>query len=136
MQSQKFILEKAYSYKLFMLVAFLLFAAVMYQGHIQQGGIYSILFFATLALCAFQIASIFYVTFIKRTLKLTINNNKISWSFFDNSKQIKEKTLNINDIKKAAAILKDVLANKPEKNKWSDEDSTETSTRAFYETGG
>ncbi|NQY53751.1 MAG: GTP 3',8-cyclase MoaA, partial [Campylobacteraceae bacterium] len=31
---------------------------------------------------------------------------------------------------------KDVLANKPEKNKWNAEDGNETSTRAFYETGG
>jgi Cu-processing system ATP-binding protein len=36
----------------------------------------------------------------------------------------------------AAEVLKEVLRNKPEKNKWSDDDQNETSNRAFYETGG
>jgi cyclic pyranopterin phosphate synthase len=37
------------------------------------------------------------------------------------------------DIKKASNILKDVLKNKPEKNKWGEQNNSD---RAFYETGG
>lgn len=54
---QTYILEKAFAYKFFMLLAFFIFASVMYQGHISQGGIYSVLFFSSAALVAFQIAS-------------------------------------------------------------------------------
>ena len=39
------------------------------------------------------------------------------------------------DIKEATEILKTVLQNKPEKNRWGDENN-EVSNRAFYETGG
>jgi len=39
------------------------------------------------------------------------------------------------DIDSAAEILRQVLRDKPEKNRWSDE-SLEESSRAFYETGG
>ena len=39
------------------------------------------------------------------------------------------------DIKTAALVLKEVVKNKPEKNRWgADED--DISSRAFYETGG
>jgi len=37
------------------------------------------------------------------------------------------------NIKEASNILKKVLQNKPEKNKWGSEDNSD---RAFYETGG
>ena len=37
---------------------------------------------------------------------------------------------------KASATAKEVLRNKPEKNKWSEDEQNETSNRAFYETGG
>ena len=40
------------------------------------------------------------------------------------------------DVAQAADILKEVLRNKPEKNKWSEDEQNETSNRAFYETGG
>lgn len=40
------------------------------------------------------------------------------------------------DIKGASEVLKEVLKNKPEKNKWSNDNQNETSNRAFYETGG
>ena len=40
------------------------------------------------------------------------------------------------DVAGAAEILKEVLRNKPEKNKWSEDEQNETSNRAFYETGG
>ena len=39
------------------------------------------------------------------------------------------------DIKTAALVLKEVVKNKPEKNRWGGEDG-ESSSRAFYETGG
>ena len=41
-----------------------------------------------------------------------------------------------NDIDKAAEILRLVLKNKPEKNKWSNADDNKVSGRAFYQTGG
>lgn len=94
-----YVLQKAYSYKLFMLLAFTLFSSVMYQGHLSQGGIYSILFFASVLLIAFQIASIFYVTFIKRTLELSIDEESISWKFFENKKISKEQMILREDIK-------------------------------------
>jgi len=68
-------------------------------------------------------------------IRLTASGVLIPCLYFEDAQSIKE-AIQARDIKKAAAILKDVLANKPEKNKWSSEDSTETSTRAFYETGG
>lgn len=87
---QVYILEKGFMHKLFMFIAFLLFTAVMYQGHISKHGIYTILFFIFLALCAYQIVSILYVLFIKRTLELSINEDVISWKFFDNKRLHKE----------------------------------------------
>ncbi len=66
-------------------------------------------------------------------IRLTASGVLIPCLYFEDSQSIKEAIQN-NEIDKAAAILKDVLANKPEKNKWS-EDST-VSARAFYETGG
>ena len=68
-------------------------------------------------------------------IRLTASGVLIPCLYFEDAQSIKE-SIQAGDIKKAAAILKDVLANKPEKNKWSSEDSSETSTRAFYETGG
>ena len=41
-----------------------------------------------------------------------------------------------NRIEEAVEILKKVLQNKPEKNKWSIKDDNKISTRAFYQTGG
>ncbi|WP_072679984.1 GTP 3',8-cyclase MoaA [Arcobacter sp. LA11] len=66
-------------------------------------------------------------------IRLTASGVLIPCLYFEDSQSIKEAIQN-NQIDKAAAILKDVLANKPEKNKWSED--TETSARAFYETGG
>ncbi|MCP4971628.1 MAG: GTP 3',8-cyclase MoaA [Arcobacter sp.] len=69
-------------------------------------------------------------------IRLTASGVLIPCLYFEDAQSIKE-AIQENDIDKAAAILKDVLANKPEKNKWSEEDGdTETSSRAFYETGG
>lgn len=96
---QTYILEKGIVYKLFMLIAFSIFSLVMYQGHITKGGIYTILFLASVALIAFQIASIFYVLFIKRSISIEITDDEISWKFFDNKKIYKEDRLALNDIK-------------------------------------
>ena len=68
-------------------------------------------------------------------IRLTASGVLIPCLYFEDAQSIK-KAIQENDIDKAAAILKDVLANKPEKNKWAEDDGTETSTRAFYETGG
>ncbi|NQY23442.1 MAG: GTP 3',8-cyclase MoaA [Campylobacteraceae bacterium] len=68
-------------------------------------------------------------------IRLTASGVLIPCLFFEQSQSIKEAIQN-KDIKKAAAILKDVLANKPEKNNWNDGNDNEVSSRAFYETGG
>jgi cyclic pyranopterin phosphate synthase len=67
-------------------------------------------------------------------IRLTAEGQVIPCLYFEDAisakdsikKGNKEQTLN---------IIKKVLANKPEKNKWSN-DSSESSSRAFYETGG
>lgn len=66
-------------------------------------------------------------------IRLTASGVLIPCLYFEDSQSIKD-AIQDNDIDKAAAILKDVLAKKPEKNKWSDD--PESSARAFYETGG
>ncbi|RXJ88461.1 hypothetical protein CRV01_11980 [Arcobacter sp. CECT 8983] len=111
MQSLKLTLDKAYYYKLFMLVAFFLFASVMYQGHIQQGGIYSILFFVALALCAFQVATTIYVTFVKRVIQINISNNEISWNFSDNDKNYKNNKIDLEDIKDIKTEINYLIGN-------------------------
>ena len=69
-------------------------------------------------------------------IRLTASGVLIPCLYFEDSQSIKE-AIKDNDIDKAAAILKNVLANKPEKNKWSEADEEgKISTRAFYETGG
>lgn len=65
-------------------------------------------------------------------VRLTASGVLIPCLYFEDAQSIKEAIQN-NDIEKATQILKNVLANKPEKNKWSQES---TSSRAFYETGG
>jgi cyclic pyranopterin phosphate synthase len=65
-------------------------------------------------------------------IRLTASGVLIPCLYFEDALSIKEAIVN-KDINKAVEILKTVLANKPEKNKWSTQDS---SSRAFYETGG
>jgi len=65
-------------------------------------------------------------------IRLTAEGYLIPCLFFTESYNIKE-ALRAGDVKKAAEILRDVVANKPEKNDWQEE---EVSTRAFWETGG
>ena len=68
-------------------------------------------------------------------IRLTAEGNLIPCLYFEEAMSIKDAVRN-NRIDEATAILKKVLADKPEKNKWSVKDDNETSTRAFYETGG
>ena len=68
-------------------------------------------------------------------IRLTAEGMLIPCLYFDEAMSIKD-AVHKGDVAGAAEILKEVLRNKPEKNKWSDDDQNETSTRAFYETGG
>ncbi|NPA50932.1 MAG: GTP 3',8-cyclase MoaA [Epsilonproteobacteria bacterium] len=67
-------------------------------------------------------------------IRLTAEGYLIPCLYFEDAKSISE-AIKSGDTKKAVEILKDVLANKPKENKWSEE-SVEDSSRAFYETGG
>jgi len=66
-------------------------------------------------------------------IRLTAEGNLIPCLYFDEALSIKD-AIKSHDIEKATQILKEVIANKPEKNRWDEEN--EKSTRAFYETGG
>ncbi|MDD3462208.1 MAG: GTP 3',8-cyclase MoaA [Sulfurospirillaceae bacterium] len=68
-------------------------------------------------------------------IRLTAEGVLIPCLYFDEAMSIKE-AVQKGDILEASLILKKVLKNKPEKNKWSNDDTNETSNRAFYETGG
>ncbi len=68
-------------------------------------------------------------------IRLTAEGMLIPCLYFDEAMSIKE-AVQKGDVKGAADVLKEVLANKPEKNKWSNDGENETSDRAFYETGG
>ncbi|XPV68075.1 MAG: GTP 3',8-cyclase MoaA [Halarcobacter sp.] len=68
-------------------------------------------------------------------IRLTASGVLIPCLYYEDSQSIKEAIQN-QDIKKASLILKDVLKNKPEKNRWSELSEDEVSNRAFYETGG
>ena len=65
-------------------------------------------------------------------IRLTAEGFLIPCLYFEDALSIRD-AIKDKDIKKAANILKEVLKNKPEKNKWGDENG---SNRAFYETGG
>lgn len=68
-------------------------------------------------------------------IRLTAEGYLIPCLYFEDAMSIKDAVRN-NKIDEAVAILKKVLENKPEKNKWSTKDDNKISTRAFYETGG
>ena len=69
-------------------------------------------------------------------IRLTAEGMLIPCLYFEDALSIKD-CVQKDDIDGAVEVLKTVLKNKPEKNKWaSDEDGTEVSSRAFYETGG
>jgi len=67
-------------------------------------------------------------------IRLTAEGNLIPCLYFDEAMSIAE-FVKRGDIKGAAAVLKEVVRTKPEKNRWGGEDA-EISSRAFYETGG
>jgi cyclic pyranopterin phosphate synthase len=67
-------------------------------------------------------------------LRLTAEGYLIPCLYFEDAKSIAQSVKN-DDLAETKNILDDVLLNKPEKNKWS-EDNQNDSTRAFYETGG
>lgn len=67
-------------------------------------------------------------------IRLTAEGDLIPCLYFDEAMSIHD-SVKRGDIKEAALVLKEVIRTKPEKNRWSEEDG-ESSTRAFYETGG
>ncbi|MCF6207627.1 MAG: GTP 3',8-cyclase MoaA [Sulfurovum sp.] len=67
-------------------------------------------------------------------IRLTAEGYLIPCLYFDEAMSIKD-AVKAGDIAKATDILREVLRNKPEKNRWSEDDGEE-SARAFYETGG
>ncbi|WP_200762750.1 GTP 3',8-cyclase MoaA [Nitrosophilus alvini] len=67
-------------------------------------------------------------------IRLTAEGYLIPCLYFDEAMSIKE-AIEAGDIQKATQIMKEVIRNKPEKNRWSEEEA-QTSNRAFYETGG
>lgn len=67
-------------------------------------------------------------------IRLTAEGFLIPCLYFDEAMSIKD-AVRAGDIKLATKILKEVLANKPKENRWSEE-LNESSSRAFYETGG
>ena len=67
-------------------------------------------------------------------IRLTAEGNLIPCLYFDEAMSIHD-AVKRGDINEAALVLKEVIRTKPEKNRWSEEDG-ESSTRAFYETGG
>ncbi|EAJ1691876.1 GTP 3',8-cyclase MoaA [Campylobacter coli] len=67
-------------------------------------------------------------------IRLSAEGLLIPCLYFDEALSIKEAVIK-GDINAAANILQEVLRNKPEKNRWSVVDN-ETSSRAFYQTGG
>ena len=65
-------------------------------------------------------------------IRITAEGYLIPCLYFEDALSIAD-AIKQKDIKEASNILKKVLQNKPEKNKWGEENS---SNRAFYETGG
>lgn len=68
-------------------------------------------------------------------IRLTAEGFLIPCLYFEDAMSIKE-AVQRGDIVAASEILRKVLANKPEKNKWEIGEQSEISTRAFYQTGG
>ncbi|WP_412723870.1 GTP 3',8-cyclase MoaA [Arcobacter sp. 15-2] len=65
-------------------------------------------------------------------LRITAEGYLIPCLYFEDALSIAD-AIKSKNIKEASNILKKVLQNKPEKNKWGSEDNSD---RAFYETGG
>ncbi len=67
-------------------------------------------------------------------IRLTAEGFLIPCLYFDEAMSIRD-AVKAGDIEGASEVLREVLRNKPEKNRW-DEENAEESARAFYETGG
>ncbi len=67
-------------------------------------------------------------------IRLTAEGYLIPCLYFDEAMSIAE-SIKKGDIETASLVLKEVVKNKPEKNRWGGDDD-EISQRAFYETGG
>jgi cyclic pyranopterin phosphate synthase len=67
-------------------------------------------------------------------IRMTAEGHLIPCLYFDEAMSIKDQ-VESGDLKGAVETLRQVLADKPKENRWSDDDN-ETSSRAFYETGG
>ncbi|MEA1916944.1 MAG: GTP 3',8-cyclase MoaA [Campylobacterota bacterium] len=67
-------------------------------------------------------------------IRLSAEGLLIPCLYFDEALSIKD-AISAGNIEEATQILRDVIRDKPEKNRWGDEDG-EQSNRAFYETGG
>ena len=68
-------------------------------------------------------------------IRLSAEGHLIPCLYFEDALSIKD-AVRSGNLDLAREILKEVLANKPEKNRWELENKTEISNRAFYETGG
>lgn len=69
-------------------------------------------------------------------IRLTAEGYLIPCLYFDEAMSIKD-AVKKGDIAAASEVLREVLKNKPEKNRWeNDLVQTDVSTRAFYQTGG
>ncbi len=68
-------------------------------------------------------------------IRVTASGDLIPCLYFDEAMSVQEAARR-NDSQGALAVLKEVVKNKPEKNRWSEDEDGETSQRAFYETGG
>ncbi len=68
-------------------------------------------------------------------IRLTAEGHLIPCLYFDEAQSIAE-AVKSNDIDKAAAILGNVLENKPKENRWGNDEDENDSNRAFYQTGG
>lgn len=69
-------------------------------------------------------------------IRLSAEGDLIPCLYFEESLSIKE-AVKKGDIVAASEILRKVLQNKPEKNRWeATKEDSEISSRAFYETGG
>jgi cyclic pyranopterin phosphate synthase len=67
-------------------------------------------------------------------IRMTAEGHLIPCLYFDEAMSIKDQ-VESGDLDGAVDTLRQVLADKPKENRWSDEES-EISSRAFYETGG
>jgi cyclic pyranopterin phosphate synthase len=67
-------------------------------------------------------------------IRLTAEGYLIPCLYFDEAMSIKD-AIQAGDVPAAVEVLKTVLRDKPKENRWDDREN-ETSSRAFYETGG